>query len=87
MISQLMILALLVTLAAYITKQVWAFCKQLFVLATSQATYSTAAAHTQASRTSSVSSQPGPKSGGGVPRRSAHALILSTYLQLQNSSV
>ena len=77
----LWISALIVTSVSYISKHTGALCNQL-VLRPFESTHLTRTIQTQTSSTINVSSRPGPKSGGGVPCRSARAIILSTYFCL-----
>ena len=81
----LWISALIVTSVSYISKHAGALCNQL-VLRPFESTHLTRTIQTQTSSIINVSSRPGPKSGGGIPCRSARAIILSTYFCLKGGS-
>ena len=77
--------AMIVASLSYISKHIGALCNQL-VLRPFKSAHLTITDSKQTSPTIHVSSLPGPKSGGGIPCRSARTIILSAYFCIKGAT-
>ena len=77
--------AMIVASVSYISKHTGTLCNQL-VLRPFKSAHLTITNSTQTSPTIHVSSLPGPKSGGGIPCRSARTIILSAYFCIKGAT-
>ena len=77
--------AMIVASVSYISKHIGALCNQL-VLRPFKSAHLTSTNPTQTSPTIHVSGLPGPKSGGGIPCRSARTIILSAYFCIKGAT-